>query len=120
MTAPRRTRNANRLEVGRDIRTMIRSLAARRDWKMSRTLEYIGEYVGFGVDAIHNWMNATNLPDCETLERLAQLGVAEAAMDRQWVDRLLLHGACPNRITIVEALFPTASQRVKHNLPHQD
>jgi tetratricopeptide (TPR) repeat protein len=87
---------------------------------MSRTLEYIGEYVGFGVDAIHNWMNATNLPDCETLERLAQLGVAEAAMDRQWVDRLLLHGACPNRITIVEALFPTASQRVKHNLPHQD
>lgn len=118
MTTQHRTRNANRLEVGRLIRKLIKSVEARQEWTRGRTVEYVGHSVAFGVDAVHSWMNGRNLPDCETLKRLARIGVDKASLDKRWVDQLLLHGACPDRATTINQLFPEVSSMVKHNLPH--
>lgn len=108
-------------ELGRLIGQMLDMLKARRGQKMQAVMASLADTLGVEPDTIYKWRGGKHKPEDPTvLARLVEIGVAEAGLDRQWAERVLLLAEQPERFTILERLFPESTpQRVHHNLPRR-
>jgi LuxR family glucitol operon transcriptional activator len=113
----------DRQRLGTLLDGMIRMLAARQHRPMGEVMQQLGGQLGVKPDAIYKWRQGTFLPSDGALQRLVQVGVTEAGMDRAWADEVFALTNHPDRAAILARLIPPLNQqlapRVRYNLPNR-
>jgi tetratricopeptide (TPR) repeat protein len=107
--------------LGEQIDRLVRSLAAVKGWKMTRTMSHICQYTNYGPDMVHRWRQGKIRPLPETLEILAKIGKEEVNLSRDWGESMLNSGYHPHTSLITDRLWgPKAIRTVPCNLPSLD
>lgn len=105
--------------LGEELYAMVKRLNASRREDMGATRQYLGRKTGVSSDATYRWTRDENKPDLPTLEKLIEIGVLEAEMDRRWVEAVLRHSHHSQREAIIGHYFPTHRSPIPNNLPRR-
>lgn len=101
--------------LGEQITRLARSLAAVKGWPMQSAMKYIANSTGYSVDTVFGWRQGRQCPSPEVVEKLAQIGKAEAKLDREWGKSLLQAARHPEAVAIVNKIW--GPEKVSSNLP---
>ncbi len=99
------------------IEPMLDMLSARQQQPMAETLAGLAKSLKKHSPAvIYKWREGKSLPNEVELQKLVEIGVREAGMDRAWATDILESYRHPDQAKILSTLFaPT----IPHNLPHR-
>lgn len=107
--------------LGEQIDRLVRSLAALKGWKMTRTMAYISQRTNYGTDMVHRWRQGRICPTTETLEILAEIGKEDADLSREWGESMLNAAYYFDSTNLVNKLWgPITIRSISCNLPARD
>jgi LuxR family glucitol operon transcriptional activator len=104
--------------LGELITQLVYALVLVKKRSLTQVMDYLAERTGFVADTIHRWRQGRLRPSEAALERLVEIGQAEAKLDRTWGESLLQAARHPEAARLVEKWWgPRTARQVRHNLP---
>jgi tetratricopeptide (TPR) repeat protein len=114
-------RKARYPRSGEQIDRLVKSIAAAKGWKMTKTMEYISQSTHYGPDMVHRWRQGNNCPSPNILEILVHIGKEEADLPREWGESLLNAARYTDTTNLVNQLWgPKSLRTIPCNLPARD
>jgi len=111
-------RKAQYPRAGEQINRLVKSIAAAKGWKMTKTMEYISQCTHYGPDMVHRWRQGNNCPSPNILEILVHIGKEEANLPREWGESLLNAARYTDTTNLVNQLWgPKSLRTILCNLP---
>ena len=104
--------------LGEQMTRLVRSLAAKKGWNMTATMNYIATQTHYSPDMIHRWRQGHGKPPSKTVAILAKIGKEEAHLDRIWGEAFLHAARSTDTAELLNALWgPGEIRFIPNNLP---